>query len=128
MPPIWIVLCLKVVLHSGQRVGLDHLSKGHFHLLALFRQFLDHRFSSNCQLPKQSGHSHEYLQKFRHPFSQREAGRPSNTSTFLGVVFDTAAKEITLPDNKLQQIHQELVTSLGKRRYKYNILLLVGLS
>ena len=44
------------------------------------------------------------------------------------MVIDTAAMEIRLPDDKLQRIHQELVTWMGKKKAtKHNILSLVGL-
>ena len=51
------------------------------------------------------------------PLATEELEGPSTTLTFLGVVTDTAAMEIRLPDDKLQCIHQELVTWMGKKGY-----------
>ena len=62
------------------------------------------------------------------PLATEKLEGPSTTLTFLGVVIDTAAMEIRLPDDKLQRIHQELVTWMGKKKAtKRNILSLVGL-
>ena len=40
------------------------------------------------------------------PLATEKLEGPSTTLTFLGVVIDTAAMEIRLPDDKLQRIHQ----------------------
>ena len=50
------------------------------------------------------------------PLATEKLEGPSTTLTFLGVEIDTTKMEIRLPDEKLQCIHQELTTWMGKRR------------
>ena len=62
------------------------------------------------------------------PVATKKLEGPSTTLTILGVVIDTAAIKIRLPDDKLQCICQELVTWMGKdKSTKCHILSLVGL-
>ena len=41
---------------------------------------------------------------------------PTTSLSFLGVVLDTARREIQIPEEKLQRIHQEVTNWLEKKR------------
>ena len=61
------------------------------------------------------------------PLATEKLEGPSTTLTFLSVEIDTAKMEIRLPDEKLQRIHQELTTWMGKKNStKRHVLSLVG--